>query len=87
MSEIKSAKEIAAAHVEYINSDMSKFASVNISIMESVQNNKPTEAMRLAFHDANSICNTLANCFGRDIERIQLMAEKFETWDSQMDYR
>ena len=86
MSEIKSAKGIAVAHVDSIKTNSSKFSSVKSSLTGGVQSNKPTDAMRQVFSDVNGVCNESGTCLSRDVGRVLLMAEEFEKWDNQTVY-
>ena len=87
MSEIKSEKEIAIAHVDSIKTYSSKFSSVKSALTGGVQNNKPTEDMRQVFSDVNELCNESGTRLTRDVGRILLMAEEFQNWDNQTDYK
>lgn len=81
--EIKSAKAVASAHVDSIKSSNAEFVSVGEAPPSGLQINKPTEAMRAVFENANTACEVLSGCLGRDAGRILLMADEFEKWDSQ----
>ena len=87
MSEIKSAKEIAVVHVDSIKTNSSKLSSVKSAVTGGVQNNKPTEDMRQVFLDVNGLCNESGIRLTRDVGRVLIMAEKFENWDKQTDYK
>lgn len=86
MSEIKSAKEIAAAHVDSIKTISLKLSSVKSSLSGGMQTNKPTDAMRQVILDVNGVFNESGICLSRDVGRVLLMAEEFENWDKRTVY-
>lgn len=81
--EINSAKDIAVRYADSIKTNASQFASVDNTVSNGTQKNKPADAIRSSFSNIDTACKTLGACLERDARKIDLMAEEFEKWDNR----